>query len=179
MGTRLPQKARTRRVSARGGGAAGGTPRLSAGHRCRSCGGPTDSIRRRYLELISLETISVPDVLHDHCPKCSESAIDPSDGERAERAAVVAYRERHGILPPGEIRALRTRLQLTPSQLAGLLDVSLGDVRQWESGKWLPSRDQDRILRLIHDAPSALHWLRRDRGKALSARASRRAKDQG
>jgi putative transcriptional regulator len=77
-------------------------------------------------------------------------------------APLAPARERYAPALPLEaadaafrIKALRSRAQLTQTQLAKRLGVPVETIRNWEQGKRLPRGPARALLRLIENAPDA------------------------
>jgi len=116
------------------------------------------------------------------CPKCGEDLFDEALEEKNIAAAYNAYRRKHRLLTPGEIRELRERYGLSQRALAQLLGWGEVTVNRYENGA-LQNRAHDTVLRLIADPQNlarvlqmsashlpqtALHALQ-DRLQALTA----------
>ena len=74
--------------------------------------------------------------------------------------AIALYRKKHGLLSADEIRAIRTRFDLTQAELARLLRLGANIVSRWESGRNVQSAAMDLLLRMIRDLPGSLDYLR-------------------
>lgn len=77
-------------------------------------------------------------------------------------SSVAPVRERYAPALPLEaaeaafrIKALRSRAQLTQTELAKRLGVPVETIRNWEQGKRLPRGPARALLRLIENAPDA------------------------
>jgi len=65
-----------------------------------------------------------------------------------------------GLLTAEEIRAARTTLGLTQTQLAELIGCAAESLSRWENGAILQSRSYDRLLRIFFHLPIARDLLR-------------------
>ncbi len=106
------------------------------------------------------EEIPVPSAVHLHCPKCGEIVLRYQDSKRLGEDAIDIYRQRHGLLPAGEIRAIRERYGLTQADLARLLHLGANTISRWESGRNVQTGAMDMLLRLIRDLPGSMEYLR-------------------
>ena len=80
------------------------------------------------------------------CPQCGEEFVLPSKSDPLD-AAYRAYRERHKLLQPEEIRAFRHKYGLTQSELASLLGLGGATLSRYETGR-LQDETHDTLLRL-------------------------------
>ena len=106
------------------------------------------------------EEIAVPSASHLKCPKCGEVVLGLKDAKRLHEDAGDIYRRKHGLLSADEIRTLRSRFDLTQSQLARLLRLGANTVSRWESGRNVQTAAMDMLLRLIRDLPGSIKYLR-------------------
>ena len=106
------------------------------------------------------EEIAVPSASHLKCPKCGEIVLGFKDAKRLHEDAGEIYRRKHGLLSADEIRTLRSRFDLTQSQLARLLRLGANTVSRWESGRNVQTAAMDMLLRLIRDLPGSIEYLR-------------------
>jgi DNA-binding transcriptional regulator YiaG len=67
------------------------------------------------------------------------------------------------ILTPVQIVSIRKRLGLSQSELEGLLGLGSKVVTRWETGRVVPGRVADRMLRILDENPAILDSLRRIR----------------
>lgn len=73
-----------------------------------------------------------------------------------------AYRQRHGLLLPREIRQLRRRYHLSQRSLAELLGLGLATIPRYESGA-LQDDAHDSLLRCFADPKNAREMAARNR----------------
>jgi putative zinc finger/helix-turn-helix YgiT family protein len=121
------------------------------GHLHRFCGG-------RYAHASETVTIRVSGMSAKverafyRCAKCGDERRTVEQREAAERTAITAMREAHGLLLPKEIRGLREGLGLTAEQLGDLLyGTPKGIVEGWERGRYLQNPAVDAMLRSFTD----------------------------
>lgn len=107
------------------------------------------------------EKITVKDIVQWHCQRCDEALTDPENTGRLLRGALSLYRAKHRLLQPADLRALRTRLRLTPAALAQLLHERTRVVSAWEQDKGVQTPLQDAVLRMLREVPGSLDFLRK------------------
>lgn len=121
------------------------------GHLHRKCGGHYARVEADTTIRVSGMQATVPRTLF-RCDRCGDDQVTVEHRELAEKAAIAAIREAHGLLAPKEIKALRERLALTHAQLGDLLyGVPKGLVEGWEKGRYLQNREADALLRSLED----------------------------
>jgi putative zinc finger/helix-turn-helix YgiT family protein len=106
------------------------------------------------------EEIPVPSAAHLHCPKCGEIVLRYQDAQRLGEDAIDIYRQRHGLLLAGEIRAIREGYGLTQADLARLLHLGANTISRWESGRNVQTGAMDMLLRLIRNLPGSMEYMR-------------------
>jgi len=106
------------------------------------------------------EEIAVARVPHLRCPRCSKSVLRAGDARQLFQRAQQAYRRKHRLLAPQEIRHLREQLGLTSSRLARLLHLRGDAVLRWESARGVQSAAMDALLRVVRDVPGTVDYLR-------------------
>ena len=106
------------------------------------------------------EAVEVPDVRHLACARCGEVVFTLDQANAWSHAAMRRYRQRHGLLSAGEIRALREHLGLTQSELAALLRLDTDTIARWESDRQTQTMTLDMVLRMLRDVPGNLDYLR-------------------
>jgi len=106
------------------------------------------------------EEIAVARVPHLRCPRCGETVLRADDARQLFQQAQEAYRRRHRLLAPHEIRDLREQLGLTPGRLARLLHLRGDAVLRWESARSVQSAAIDALLRVVRDVPGTVDYLR-------------------
>jgi putative zinc finger/helix-turn-helix YgiT family protein len=79
------------------------------------------------------------------CPLCGEEIGDSRLEEGNVQRAYDAYRSRHNLISPGQIKALRSRLGISQKSLALLLGIGEASIVRYEDGS-LPSTSNNRLL---------------------------------
>ena len=70
-------------------------------------------------------------------------------------------KSRHmGLLLPEEMKALRSRLGLTQTEIGELLQIGEKTWTRWESGKARPSRSVNLLLRALNDREITVDFLK-------------------
>jgi len=129
---------------------------------CPTCARAIMRPRRGALTLrVNGETISVPDCSFRLCPSCGETLTDLDQTFDLFAGAHALYRDKHGLLSPGEIQEIRERHGLTQAALARLLRLGANTISRWESDRKVQTAAMDVLLRLIRDVPATLAFLRR------------------
>jgi len=106
------------------------------------------------------EEIAVSRVPHLLCPRCGESVLRADDARQLFHRAQEAYRHKHRLLAPHEIRDLREHLGLTPGRLARLLHLRADALLRWETARGVQSATMDALLRVLRDVPGTVDYLR-------------------
>ncbi len=129
---------------------------------CPNCDEVRDVREERRKESYSVrgETVEV-DAHVVVCTVCGRTISDPARDEQVLRTVYAAYRERHGLLKPEEIRALRERYGLSQRSLARLLGWGMITIQRYEQGA-LQDEAHDQVLRGLRDPQVVLEWLDRD-----------------
>ncbi|MFW6103233.1 MAG: type II TA system antitoxin MqsA family protein [Chloroflexota bacterium] len=103
------------------------------------------------------ESITVSGAV-EHCPACKNALVsEQHDSATLERAYDV-YRQRHGLLTPQEIRAIRESYGLSQRSLARLLGWGDITVHRYESGA-IQDAAHDSLMRLIREPSNLLSLL--------------------
>lgn len=84
------------------------------------------------------------------CPTCGQDLVHAPRDDRALASAYNAYRQRHGLLLPDDIRQLRERYGLSQRTMALLLGLDPGAVPRYEAGA-LQNAAHDDLLRRFAD----------------------------
>lgn len=77
-----------------------------------------------------------------------------------QQAAVMRYKDGHGLLLAADIRLIRKRLQLSQAELANLLQLGPNTFSRWETGRSAQTGAMDILLRLLRDVPGVLGYVR-------------------
>jgi len=90
-------------------------------------------------------------ISYHKCGKCGEEFLvnDLDDDPLAK--AFAAYREKHKLLKPNEIRQFREGYSLTQAEFAKLLGLGVATISRYESGK-LQEESHDTLIKLAMDS---------------------------
>lgn len=94
------------------------------------------------------ENIAIEGIEHYACPECGEYAVSAEASKLLAEKARHLHAERHGLLPPSEIAAIRKRLGLTQTEFQELLGVTGVTVSRWENGKSQQTKTADKLMRM-------------------------------
>ena len=94
------------------------------------------------------------------CPDCGEEWYLPGQMAATQKRAAAVIREKHRIMSPERIRALRIRMGLTQISLEELLGVGPKTVTRWERGSVVPGAPVSRLLELLESDPYTAVRLR-------------------
>jgi putative zinc finger/helix-turn-helix YgiT family protein len=84
------------------------------------------------------------------CTTCGKDFADLEQMDHDLAAARAIYRERHGIIGPEELVALRKRYDVSQKTFARILDIGDLTINSYEQGV-LPSGAHNSLLRLVED----------------------------
>lgn len=102
------------------------------------------------------------------CPVCREDLVDAAHDDHTLVSAYNAYRQRHGLLLPHEIRQLRERYRLSQRLMAQIVGLDLATLQRYESGA-LQTDAHETLLRRLAD-PQTAHDLATRHRNHLSPR---------
>jgi putative zinc finger/helix-turn-helix YgiT family protein len=117
------------------------------------------------------EAIKV-EVKYYKCKNCGEEFEDPHSDEDPLDKAYRAYRRRHGMMQPEEVRDFRKRFGLTQNEMSRLLGWGGATLSRYENGALQDethekalrlAMDPRNLLKLIEEAPDALSEEKRNR----------------
>lgn len=112
------------------------------------------------------EAIKV-EVKYYKCKNCGEEFEDPHSDEDPLDKAYRAYRRRHGMMQPEEVRDFRKRFGLTQNEMSSLLGWGGATLSRYENGA-LQDETHEKALRLAME-PRNLLKLIEEAADALSA----------
>ncbi len=129
---------------------------------CPNCGTIMEKRSDELTYAVNGQRIPVRGVPQLRCPACGEAVLRNDQVALLRRRAFTLYRNKHGLLSSGEIRAIRERFGLTQSGFAELLRLGSNTLSRWEAGRKVQTASLDLLLRLIRDLPESLTYLRRN-----------------
>lgn len=108
-----------------------------------------------------------------YCESCKEEFFTgEQEREISQRVKEVA-RKQLGALSPEKILAIRKKLRLSQEDLEDLLVLGDKVVTRWETGKVVPGRATDFLLRLLDRKPELLDELRAIRRELAGPKPAR------
>lgn len=126
-----------------------------------------ETVREEYEVRGEKIVLDVPRLI---CATCSEPVIDESFGDPMLHL-YAEYRRRHGLLTPGQIRAIREKYSLSQDAFAALLGTSPATLARYEGGS-IQDKAYDQLLRAC-DSPTFMRDLISREAESLSARQRR------
>lgn len=94
----------------------------------------------------------------EHCPACKNALVSEEHDSAILERAYDVYRQRHGLLTPQEIRAVREGYGLSQRSMARLLGWGDITIHRYESGA-IQDAAHDSLLRLIREPSNLLALL--------------------
>ena len=105
------------------------------------------------------------------CESCGEEFFNKAQSEALDSKLKSAARERLQVLSPERIAGLRRRLGLSQEELESLLGLGQKVVTRWETGRVIPGKATDDLLRLMERMPSVIQALREIRQESQRGEA--------
>jgi putative zinc finger/helix-turn-helix YgiT family protein len=116
---------------------------------CAVCAsGEARKVHERRTRSLGRWQIEIDDEFY-RCGACEEEFYTPEQLALSEERAIRTAHERHGLMLPEEIRALRERLRLTQFAFEDLLGVGRNTVVRWENAQVWPNAATNALLRLL------------------------------
>jgi putative zinc finger/helix-turn-helix YgiT family protein len=146
--------------------------------RCPVCGRAdleprTRSERFNYEDGSRIVEVVAENVPVEVCPACGETYSGPIAWAIRDEAICRAL----GVLTPSELRDVRSSLRLSLAELADLLGLDEATLSAWETGRAIPNRTADRLLRLLAAQPETARFLSALPAPANGVQHSRTATD--
>lgn len=141
---------------------------------CPICGSSRSVALRkgRFEATYNKVPIMLEDVESYFCASCEEEFFTQQQERTVSQRVNDAAREQLGVLSPERIIEIRKKLGLTQQDLEELLDLGDKVVTRWETGKVVPGRTTDFLLRLMERRPDLIdefRALRREQKRAREA----------
>lgn len=108
---------------------------------------------------------------YSKCTECGEE-FENTRGYDALEVAYRAYRMRHGMLQPEQIRDWRKKLNLTQKELSSLLGWGGATLSRYENGA-LQDEAHDKVLRLAMEPRNLLKLIRETEGTVSNEKRNR------
>lgn len=123
---------------------------------CAECGAKMHRSSAPVEETFRGERITLEGIEHFECDACGEVAFDAENGKKYDETLIDKYSQLAGLLSPREIRRIRKDHGLTQRDFERVLGVSSPSVSRWETGKVIPSKPIDLLMRAYRDSPELL-----------------------
>lgn len=68
------------------------------------------------------------------CSQCGYERVSDEEQDKLAELTQIAYRERHNLLSPLEIKQIRKTLKQTQTEFSEFLGVGVASVKRWEKG---------------------------------------------
>ena len=107
------------------------------------------------------QTITISDYVTHECSECRESIVDNAALRKSGRKLRDFQREVDGFLTGHQIKAIRTKLNLTQEELADIVGGGLKSVARYESGQVCQSKGMDNLLRILDAYPYTLRVIQK------------------
>lgn len=120
---------------------------------CPLCGGKVVRLAGPVEWDVRGELVVIDGVEHGMCEVCGESFFDPDTADRLHRSAVAKLKRAKGLLPGGEVKALRESLGLSQAAFERLIGAGPKTVVRWENDSVFQNRTADTLLRVLRDYP--------------------------
>jgi HTH-type transcriptional regulator/antitoxin MqsA len=129
---------------------------------CPSCGSPKSVAlhQGRFTTTYNKVPIALDDVQSLRCEVCGEEFFSKEQQRELSQRVKEAARKYLGGLSPERIIAIRKKLNLSQEDLEKLLGLGEKVVTRWETGRVVPGRTTDYLLRLLERKPELLEDLR-------------------
>ena len=100
--------------------------------------------------------VIVKNLKHEKCPVCNEEYLDSKALDRVQEEKYRAL----NLLTPDQLKTLRKNLNLTQTDMAGLLGVGEKSYFRWENGLSIQSRSIDKYIKLVYENPANVRHLK-------------------
>lgn len=99
------------------------------------------------------EDVVVRGVEYHVCESCGETEFSMEALDSWSKKIDEAFREKLGLLSPGEIRAIRKEYNLTQDEFQRVIGVGKTTVCRWETGKIVQPKAEDNLMRAMINHP--------------------------
>ena len=118
--------------------------------KCIACGAAGSYVRGR----ISTEKVCHGEtflVEHAHwkCKQCGMGILGPDEANEAVRATVSAYRSKHGLLTPEDLKNARSVAGWSQLDLAERTSLGIATIKRLETGTTVQTEANDQLLRRV------------------------------
>lgn len=107
------------------------------------------------------ETTSIPAVIGDFCPACSESVLDATESDRVMREMQAFSKQVNAaIVDPKFIAIVRKKLMLDQREAAEIFGGGVNAFSRYENGKTKPPLALVKLLKVLDRHPELLNEVR-------------------
>jgi putative zinc finger/helix-turn-helix YgiT family protein len=137
---------------------------------CPNC----DTTKRVTLRRGRFETTynKIPITLDDAemyiCEECNTEIFTREQERSASQRVLEIARQKLGILSPEQVVTIRKGLDISQEDMEDLLGLGEKVVTRWETGRVVPGKTTDILLRLLGRRPELIHDLRTIRQEVLT-----------
>ncbi|RKH39704.1 type II toxin-antitoxin system MqsA family antitoxin [Corallococcus sp. AB050B] len=137
---------------------------------CPNCGASQGIILRkgRFEGTYNKLPITIEDAEEYFCKNCGEEFYTRDQDRRLSQHILDAARQKLGILQPDQIIAIRKNLGLSQESMEDLLGLGDKVVTRWETGRVVPGKTTDILLRLLSKHPGLVNDLRSIKQEAFT-----------
>ena len=117
---------------------------------CVACGAEDSYVRARTAteKVCHGETFRVEHA-HWKCEQCGMGILGPEEANEAVRATVSAYRSKHGLLTPEDLKNARSVAGWSQSDLAKRTSLGIATIKRLETGTTVQTEANDQLLRRV------------------------------
>jgi len=107
------------------------------------------------------ETTSIPSVIGDFCPACSESVLDATESDRVmQEMRAFSKQVNAAIVDPKFIAIVRKKLMLDQREAAEIFGGGVNAFSRYENGKTKPPLALVKLLKVLDRHPELLNEVR-------------------
>lgn len=123
---------------------------------CVECGAQMRKTSEPMEETFRGVALILTGIEHYKCDNCGEVVLSAKEAKKYDRQLISAYSSKVGLLRPDEIKAIRNKYQLTQQEFERVLGVVSPSVSRWETGKVIPSKQVDLLMRAYDEKPDLM-----------------------
>jgi HTH-type transcriptional regulator / antitoxin MqsA len=148
---------------------------------CPICGSSKSvALRRgRFEATYNKVPITLEDVESYVCESCGEEFFTKEQDREVSQRVLEAARQKLGVLSPERVVTIRKKLNLSQEDMEELLDLGDKVVTRWETGRVVPGKTTDTLLRLLERKPELVDELRAIRREMPTLKSTGKTKRSG
>jgi HTH-type transcriptional regulator / antitoxin MqsA len=140
--------------------------KISAPEECPACGKARGVLLHSpFVGSYNRVPVELADVASFRCEACGEQFYTPEQARELSLRVKLAAREKLDVLSPERIVAIRKKARLSQEALEDLLGLGDKVVTRWETGRVVPTKAADFVLRLLDRRPELIDDLRQIRAE--------------